>query len=581
MAIDHGQFSEEVLSRVSEGIAESDSNLLRNSEWMTKFLSHPRIPDVPWSFDGYEYQKDIVDSTSLKRSVIKCSQVGLSEIAVAVILTILSRESRVRAIYTLPTKKLAELFMADRVNSAIENSSYVSGMMVPEVNNLTVKKFSNGSYLYADGTEGSRSGISIPAPYLFKDEVDFSNLKMLDRLSSRQASWPDDETIDMQFSTPTLPGYGISESYGKSSKGIYACKCPACNTISPLDFFTDVVVPGYDRPLIEWTASDLLNAKYKVDKAYLKCPSCGRPILPQALADPSHREWVHEFDSLREKHEGFRVQPFDVYSTNPPSRTLKQVEDYDDKQEWVNFRVGAPYVDATSRITPPFVVSSTPTASGGKYFLGSDVGKTSWIVVGYVEGTKVTVVHKEQLRNELDPATKRSSVAERIAVLKNRYNIIRIVVDGMPDLTLAATIVDMFPDGYIARYVQNAPEPGEFVKFKDSGEVVIMRTEAFNLLAAKSGMSHIAQVNCPETRLFNLHVTNMAKVFDRGKSVWKNIGDDHYAHALLYMLIASNTLSVRRRREADSPDKFFTGDITSVKLKQNNDKPFNPLPKLY
>ena len=574
-------YTEALLSRVAEGIDDADASRLINSDWMVKFLSHPRLEDTSWSFEGYEYQIDIVNSKAPKRSIIKCSQVGLSEIAVAIILTILSREARVRAIYTLPTKKFSEVFMSDRVNSAIENSEYVSGMIVPEINNLTVKKFSNGSYLYADGTEGSRSGISIPAPYLFKDEVDFSNLKMLNRLSSRQASWAEEDTIDMQFSTPTLPGYGISEAYSKSSKGTYACRCAKCNTISPLDFFTDVVVPGYDHPLIEWTASDLLNPKYKVDEAYLKCPKCGNAVSGDNLADSSMREWVHEHPDRVGHHDGFRVQPFDVYTTNPPARTLRQVDDYDDKQEWVNFRVGAAYVDATSRIAPPQEVSINDIPRGGRYFLGADVGKTSWIVVGCVVNGRIYLVRQEQVSNVLDPVTKRSSVAERIAVLKAQYHIRRIVVDGMPDLTLSATIIDMFPEGYIARYVQTAPEPGAFCKFKDSGEVVIMRTEGFNLLATKTGMSSVLQVACDETRIFNAHIKAMAKVFDKGKAIWKNTGDDHYAHAFLYMMVASGSLSIRRRGDGLSPENLFTGGITSVKLPSTRKQQFNPIPKLY
>lgn len=572
--------SEEFISKLRDEVSKGDTSLANKaSAWMCKFIAHPVELGKLWSFKDHEYQIDIVDDKAPKKSVKKCSQVGLSELSVNLSLFNVLSKSKTRVIYTLPTTTFANMFCADRINGVIESSSILSSSIDPNLDNLSVKKFSNRSFLYVAGTESEKGAISIPCPTIFKDEIDFSNQKILSRLASRQAHWKEEDIQDISFSTPTIPDFGIEELYSTSSKGLYGVKCDSCRKwVTPL-FLEHVRIPNFNDPISEFSASDLQDTRYKVEEAYVSCPKCSNPLSPENMLNPEKRQWIHEISEKVGKHNGYWVQPFDVYSINPPSRTLMQIGDYESKQEWVNFRIGNSYIDASVVLPPPQKISREPSAKG-KYYIGVDVGKITWLTLGKVVDGVLYIIKKEKIINKVNPLTYESSVIARVKELKATYNIERMVCDAMPDLTLSSLVQTLFKSGYIARYTTKSPEVGKITLFKDNNEVGIFRTEAFNRLSSLLATGRIKEVPDEQTSVFKSHLQSMYKIYEKGVARWTNRTDDHYAHSCIYLASAAGMFELGKGNTVSS---VFSGGLTTASIgsKVKPKKPFNMIPKVF
>ena len=532
--------------QLEEGLVSQQSQRhdIPFSDLFSKFIAHPTMHDAMWSFKDHEYQIDIANATLgvPEVSVEKCSQVGLSELSIAILFILGITKSKIRVIHALPTKGISEAFVADRVNTPIENSPFVLAQVDQSMNNLSQKKLKNGTIFYFVGVEGGKSGISVPAPYLIEDEINFANQMLLNRLHSRQGHYRKEDTFTLRFSTPTIPDFAVSQHYNDSSKGMYGVKCNNCNKWQVVRFKDHCIIPGYDGKILELLESDLYNASYKIDDAYIQCPSCHKPISANAFLSKNSRQWIHEFPEKLLTHHGYKVQPQDVYSINTPAYTLWQLKDYAFKQEWVNFKLGEAYVDASSKLTMPALVNPMNIPSGGSYFLGIDVGKICWLTIGKKVKGRMFILETRSIRNEVDSRGV-SSIVRTVLDFDTKYDFDGIIVDGMPDLTLSATIVALRPDvAYMCRYVERAPEVGAFNLFKPTGEVVTFRTEAFNLLAVALNSDMVKILQNPEVDVVKLHLGNFVKVVEDGVSRWVKTGEDHFAHSMLYMMMAANAL---------------------------------------
>ena len=89
-------------------------DLSRMAEWLCEHTRHPKNNKKPWSFANHEMQTDIANEARHHVKVRKCSQVGLSELAVRLALGMLSIFPGSTAIYTLPTAKYAGKFSKSR-----------------------------------------------------------------------------------------------------------------------------------------------------------------------------------------------------------------------------------------------------------------------------------------------------------------------------------------------------------------------------------------------------------------------------------------------------------------------------------
>jgi len=158
-------------------------------EWICSNTRHPDDPTKPWSFKYHEYQIEILRTDSEYLSAIKAAQTGMSELSVRLMLALASLYRSKNFMYILPSSSFARKFVVARVDPVIEMSEQLS-------------------------RETSKEG-------LVMDEVDFCSQKVLTSFYSRLQHNMPGESIVTRFSTPTLPGYGISAMYESGSRAVY------------------------------------------------------------------------------------------------------------------------------------------------------------------------------------------------------------------------------------------------------------------------------------------------------------------------------------------------------------------------
>lgn len=523
------------------------------STWLAENTQDPRDPSRPWSFKDHEFQMQILDDPSPEVDVMKCSQVGLSEVSLRMALASLAILQNTTGIYTLPSSKFASKFTKSRMDPCIEASKTLSSM-VPSRGDSTELKRIGRSFLYISGTFGASSAISVPADILFQDEVDFSNLSVLSNYSSRLGH-AKGGGIKRRFSTPTVSGYGISEGFERSSKARYHIKHYRCGKWVAPNFLEHVIIPGFNGTLENFDKEDLENPNYLIDSAYLYCPECTNPITLENLCDVAARQWIHEFTN-RTRH-GYHVVPFDVPSINTVPVTLRSIKDYTRKADWVNFKLGSPYEDAeTSFLEEALrraasVTPVQPESGSAGTVVGIDVGKTSWLTVGRPVGESIATIYAERIKQTGDGYLLRRSLE-----LIRAFGALKVVVDAGPDISFPLSLIDACPPGMVwaCEYKKTTAAALSNFKFRAKDQIVeAARTGCLDDLAKKAnaGLLLLPVSGFSEHETIHKHLRAMKRVSRESPStgekitVWHSTGPDHFAHSLNYMSIAAHMLTVQ------------------------------------
>lgn len=536
---------EMISSRLRAQLDKSDG--LRELDKVVE--KYGRIEGEPFSFDGHEFQREIIRDTRSRIYVRKCSQVGLSELMVQKTMALLSVLRHKRVIFTLPVGSMAAKFSKDRVDGLIEQSDYYRGMVVKANNSAHQKKIGSNT-LYIGGTFGDTGAISVPAEVVISDEIDFSNQTVLGKLSSRLRHASPDERgyrgFRFEFSTPTVDDYGIDERFQKGDQRYYMTKCSCCSTWVVPDYFEDFVIPGYDRPLVELERRDLQNEDYRFKDAWLKCSNCGNNLYPD-LIDPTRREWVAKHPD-RWEH-SYQVYPWDVPTYNTPASIILQFGEYKRDEDFYNFVLGIPFsspensflvglehrnrmADAELWIFGQCVVKSATVA-------GLDVGKTCHLIVMAQAGTHSYVVWAETIANTIArPATE--VVLERFDFFRCR----KMVVDAGPDITLVNQLVSARGLGRISacQYVRSVPGL-DIISEHDDGQLIKAdrsKTMGATMKAHNSGFIHYPKEQVEDIWAHLKTIKKIRSLDVSGDEVerFEATGEDHYGHALNYANIA-------------------------------------------
>lgn len=538
--------------------ASQNSSLDFIPGWLEKNTKHPLDSTKPWSFDGHEFQIDILKSTAHRQTCKKISQAGISEIAARKALALAALRQGVQLIYTLPTGAFAQMFSKTRVDPVIENSEVLMALVDPDTNNTRLKRLGS-SFIHFIGTFSEGAPISIPATYVISDETDFSDQSVLTAFNSRLGHQKESESFNIKFSTPSVEGYSISDDYEHSSKGRYAVKCMGCNSWQIPSFLDNVVIPNTEKPLAEINRYDVASMNPEVlEASYVACPSCNKN-LTESLLDKYRRQWVHAHPSRQADHEGFHVVPFDVPTINTVCRTLRQILDYRHISTWYNFKLGETYSDDTTKFNLETITKNTTIRCpdrANSTVVGVDVGKVSWISIGipYIGGVTDDLERLDIIKLiKVDTTLLKGgdSLGQEVIRVAERYNASVVVVDAAPDFTTAQHVHKTYFRGkaYGNYYVNenSFSKTMSYWKVDDrKGVCISARSSSLDDLCDMVNSGSINFPICDE-------MTDVKKHFDAVKRVAYGDGDntkqvqwvsrekaeDHWVHSINYLHIAA------------------------------------------
>jgi len=513
------------------------------AKWVERNTQHPKQTTERWSFKDHEFQIAIASDSRQEVVTKKPSQVGISELSLRLTLAIMDVFSPAKVIYTLPTASYARKFTKSRFDPVVERSEYLKSQVPPGADSTELKQV-GASFLHINGTTGTASPISIDADALIQDEVDFSDPNILSQYASRLGH-AENGGIKRSFSTPTTEGYGISALIDNSSQARYHVRHDHCGKWVAPSFLKDVIIPGFDEDVKEFTKAELQNPNIDIDGAYLLCPSCRNPISPENMMDPEKRQWIHAYpDHVRG---GYIVAPFDLYKYNAPPVTLRAVEHYNRRADWYNFKIGETFQDQDNSVVRKVIQDNTieqwlepKVAADTGLLFGMDVGKVCHLVVGKKIGPEsVAVVHAETVRQTGDNA-----ILERLQYLTTCFGFRRGVIDAGPDFTIAQSAIMHMNYGvaYANYYTRSIRKDLSNFKVDETEQILsTSRTGSLDEMVRKVNKGKVTFARMKEMETMTDHLCNIRRVAgktDMSVSQWNKVGDDHYAHALNYLLLA-------------------------------------------
>lgn len=531
------QMLDKHLERLEAGLFNT-YNLANLDVWIER---NTNLGGKPFSFKDHEFQREILQDPSKTSIIIKCAQIGLSEIAYrwAVAACCIMRDFTV--IYTFPSASDAEKNNSTRIGPMINDSPELLRLVSKSMNNSEVKQFGRDSFLFFKGTRSDTQALSTPANAIIHDEYDKSDITQASVYVSRLQHKP--HKIRKIFSTPTVPGYGVSREAKTSRRMRQICQCEHCNHMFLPDYFQHIVVPEWDKPLDEITKDNIHTLRWR--EAALICPRCGK--------DPNLAYERQQFvcENVAENHEAttWYITPFAAPNILTPSYIVEASTKFERYSEFKNQVLGLAAQDTTASLTREALEKSTyqmDLRSSDLHCIGADMGIVCRITVSrFTQDGEWLIVHIEKVHY--------TKFEERIAELSREFNCITQVYDSQPYTDLITRVCSGQQHRYGAMFTRTKgntlftiSEPTE-----SQAEVAmaiqllkINRSAALDSMVAKMLSPKFIIKKCDEIESFYdecLSMQRVQKFTTEGELtyIWdKTDGVDHYFMSSLYSYLA-------------------------------------------
>jgi len=499
----------------------------------------------PFSFSGHRYQLDILKDKSPNIVVIKPSQIGCSEMVARMIVARAAILRPYNVIYAMPSAKAAQDFCKYRVSSIIDESPYLQAIVDKNIDSVTMKKIGY-SLIHFKGAFKDAQSISTPADCVVADEYAFCDTTIVKQFNSRLTHSKHKHLI--LFSTPTLPGVSIDAEFSETRRHRRLVKCNHCNEWFWPQFLEHCRIPDHDVDWLSVTRTQLMAMPWQTTDIF--CPKCGgKPDLSH-----EHREWVCENPDSRFIGAGYAVTPFDVPSLIKPAYLAEKSVAYGRKIDWLNVNLGVAAEDKEStmlRSELEAILVDAADGTGG-IVMGLDLGMVCHAVIKMVMPDGLTVtLHTEQI-----PV---SNLVERYFQLKAQWRVRMVVADFYPYSETILRLQSRDPNLFAAIYVTSkSTEPFSVKKIEDNPEkgqqeirrVSVNRDVAFDMLMYGVRSKTILKRQDANDDLWIRHMLSMKRlrVFGPNDEMiyqWqKTDGEDHFAHAEVYAMVASKMIFV-------------------------------------
>jgi hypothetical protein len=510
-----------------------------------------------FSFKNHEFQRTVINDAAQTSIIVKCAQIGLSEIISRWGLGAACTQDDFTIIYTFPTTNDAEKFCKTRIDPTIEASDALKSSVNPNLNNSEIKQFGRNSFIYFRGTLSETAALSVPANAIIHDEVDKSNLEQMSVYVSRLQHKP--HKLRKLFSTPTVNRYGISKEAETARRHRQVLRCNRCNHEFLPDYFEHIHIPGFDKPKKEITKATLKDIRWK--DATVLCPHCGKtPDLHER-----HLTWICENSHEAYDANAWFLTPFSAALAIPSPAEIKRYgaagalagylvknsTEYDKYSEFQNQALGLTAEDENDSITTADLDRSlvaSDLVDSGTHQLGADMGMMCHISIGReAPDGELLVVHRESV-----PYTRFEA---RRAELCAKYRITISVHDAQPYVDMINRITERDPNAWASVFTTGTPSVLFSIKEQEEDKMEgklnmrrlnVTRTMAFDNLMAdiKAGRVIVAKNSAlDETWKSQMQSLKRVAKFDKSKDifyVWeKTDGQDHYHFSLLYLRLAT------------------------------------------
>lgn len=503
------------------------------AEWT---CNNTTIGGKPFSFKGFEYQRDIINDMHPNLCCKKLSQVGITEIQIRKMLGFLIMNPGTRVIYTFPNDTLKKNNAQTRIRPLVDKDfPDEGGPSSKSVRNNDIIQIGTSFMYIANGSESDVT--STPADMVLNDEIDLGDNDFYSLVNSRlQAStWK----IKQSFSTPTFSGFGVTAEYKNSDQREYFIKCPHCGEWQvPLYDLDSVYIPNLPSYINKLTdIREELAVDLDLDNSFVKCRRCHKPL---EISDESVREWVATYPT-RLHSRGYQIRPFST-SRLSVKYLVMTIADYIKKgkiRRAYNTVLGEEYTEGDVRIDEGAIRncfrSQTPLAipQDRPCSIGIDMGLVCHIVV-YTQGAFLEFIR-----------TSYNNLISKVEELCQKYNIVAGAIDRYPYTPLSNDIRDM-SDGKIRPVVYSSGKIAEPKKESDGSISYYSCNRTIALDEVKSAITK-GEVEFygyyDQEDIIVEHLRDMVREESEGdkQPEWRKLnGNDHFFHAMGYAMLAKS-----------------------------------------
>lgn len=497
-----------------------------------------------YSFAKHEYQIDFANDKHRIVAAEKCAQIGFTEILLRWILCFLVQHQGSQAIFTQPTATDVGKFAKSRVDDCFAECGVIKKLGTSGIDSAQLKKIGT-SFLNLSGTFGTRAAISVPSDANVYDEVNFSNPKVLNQYKSRLQH--SEYKLERCISTPTVPGFGVSDLVNKSDQKHVMIKCSHCGQQQILTWPDSVWISPTLRVGDQDDFAKYVDAPYDFDP-YIACEKCEGKL--ERIW--KYQEWVAKFPekarNLDDGISGYIISQLDVGFVEVKDiikASTRALDGYNNPQDFYNFILGKPYAGGDSMpITDATKVLATQLMAIEKVsgtFIGIDLGNMCHLVVvkdywlpGRMDPTPIVVVTKKIPRNDLE------TLLPAIMML---YGGIYTVSDAQPYTTTVEKIAKSRPGRMSICFFGGKKA---YSIASDYVQVTANRTQMLDAVTTDLSVARTMIASCVEhyDEIWK-HCKNLIKVKaedEDGTAYYEyvkvNDGDDHFGYAYGYALLA-------------------------------------------
>lgn len=521
--------------------------------WATQY--RVKLGSGEYNLKGHAYQVEIMQSEDRKRVYKKAAQLGFTEIEILKTLHGMRYgKYPVGVMYLFPTADDVSDFTKARFNPLIKDNFDAIGQFVRDTDSATIKRI-NKSMLYLRGArstskvEGMKKDAaklrSAPVDKLIFDERDLMEHEMVTLALERMSHSSVQERVE--FSTPTIPDYGVDKTYQASDQRIWMLRCRKCRKEQCLELeFPNCILERSDGT------------------RYRGCVKCGAEL------DPDNGRWVAQYPGkewagwwISQLNSAY-VDPgyiLDLFN-DPPNGNIAEV---------YNSKLGMAYIAAENRLTMNDVyaccgLDAMESKSERINAMGVDVGTELNVLVGRLGNAgKIKVGYAARVSGFND-----------LHDIAQRFNVKACVMDMFPETRKcrefqAAESFDVWLCGY-----RDEMKGGELIDDRYQ-EMTAARTEICDRtheIVAKAAIEFPRR--SPEMEIVAQQMSSIAKVLeqkaDTGLNVYRyrKLGPDHYRHSLNYLLLAID----RCRTAMESEERYIEARTYP---KDYEDDDYNPL----
>jgi hypothetical protein len=493
--------------------------------WAVKKI---RLDGLPFRFEGHEYLRAIYDDTSSHVVLCKAAQIGGT--TWAILRAFHACLSGLNCMYFFPTRTDVLEFSKSRVSPLIEENAFLK-KLVNDTDAAGLKRIGD-AHLYLRGMQSTVGMKSVPADMVVFDELDEATPEAK-AIARERLSHSDYKRI-VELSNPSLPDYGVDQSYQMSDQRHWTLKCPHCNEWTALD---------REFPLKLGQEVRIILPRPDGNGYYHACPKCSGEL------DLTAGEWVADFPG-RPIH-GYRISQL-FSSKVDPGEILNEYRLTRYPDRFYQLKIGIPWADLDRRLDVGTVLalcSDAPMEESSNnhdvYVMGVDTGLALHTVILRCEYSKDGEWNYtgRQYLVHLGMCHEFSELDELI----KRFKIHKCVIDGLPETHATREFAKRHRGRVFMNFFVES-ERGAANWDRDTQTVRINRTEALDSSrAAVKDKRLILPRQIPIVEEFARHMASDAKVLDEDEETgakkyrYLKTGTDHFSLAFTYGWMASES----------------------------------------